>query len=281
MRVPTLMTICACCLLPGTIGCSTTRTSDTDRTGIEQLLISNAVDQALEKYDFRTLYDKNVYIDDKYLDSVDKGYLLSSLRERILYNGGRIAAKAEDSDITLEVRSGGVGTDNQEIYLGIPNMSVPGLIPIEIPEVKVWNRTSQIGTAKLGILAYETDSGAVYQHGGSALARSDDTKWFLLGVGPFQSGTVMAEVENSTASPSALARALPAPAAPSIAARTDAQVPLASGTSEPHRLYEPAATPGPPTISGPAAMPEQATMHGPATMPEPAAYPASYPNVYR
>jgi len=38
-----------------------------------------------------------------------------------------------------------------------------------------------MGTAKIGILAYETKTGNVYQQGGQSLARSDDTKWFLLG----------------------------------------------------------------------------------------------------
>lgn len=190
-------------------GCTTTRTSDTARTGMEQLLISNAVDQALEKYDFRTLQGRRVFIDEKYLDSVDKGYLLSSIRERILYNGGQLCTKIEESDVTLEIRSGGVGTDNLETFVGIPKTSVPGVVPIEIPDIKVWNRTSQMGTAKIGILAYETKTGTVYQHGGQALARSDDTKWFLLGVGPFQSGTVRNEVEAGANNPVALARSLP------------------------------------------------------------------------
>ncbi len=196
-------------LLTFPIGCTTTRTSDTARTGIEQLLISNAVDQALEKYDFRSLQGRKVFIDDKYLDSVDKGYLLSCIRERTLYNGAQISSKVEDADVTLEIRSGGVGTDNLETFVGIPNMSIPGLLPIEIPDVKIWNRTSQTGTAKLGILAYETKTGNVFQHGGQSLARSDDTKWFLLGIGPFQSGTVKSEVESASVNPTAIARSMP------------------------------------------------------------------------
>ena len=228
-----------CALMSCFVGCTTTRTSDTARTGMEQLLISNAVDQALEKYDFRTLQGRTVFIDEKYLDSVDKGYLLSSIRERILYNGGKIAAKAEDSDVTLEIRSGGVGTDNLETFVGIPNMSVPGLLPIEIPDIKVWNRTSQTGTAKLGILAYETKAGTVYQHGGQALARSDDTKWFLLGVGPFQSGSVKAEVQSSSASPTALARSIPPQPSTYVASRPESFAPPASAPGQP--LMYPAA----------------------------------------
>ncbi len=236
------------------VGCTTTRTSDTARTGIEQLLISNAVDQALEKYDFRTLQGRKVFIDEKYLDSVDKGYLLSSIRERILYNGGQICSEAKDAEVTLEIRSGGVGTDNLETFVGIPNMSIPGLLPIEIPDVKVWNRTSQTGTAKLGILAYETKTGAVYQQGGQSLARSDDTKWFLLGIGPFQSGTVKTEVQSASANPTAIARSMP---------------------SQPSTYIASGAEPSGP----PQTLPAAAT-NGPSAYP--ASYPASaYSDVYR
>ncbi len=175
---------------------------------MEQLLISNAVDQALDKFDFRTLQGRKVFIEEKYLDSVDKGYLMSSIRERILYNSGQISSKADDAEVTLEIRSGGVGTDNFETFVGIPNVSIPGM-PIEIPDIKFWNRTAQTGTAKLGILAYDTKTGLVYQHGGQALAKSDDTKWFLMGVGPFQSGTVNEEVRSASANPAALARSMP------------------------------------------------------------------------
>lgn len=245
-----VLAVCASFAVLMACGCTTTRTSNTARTGMEQLLISNAVDQALEKYDFRTLQGRKVFIDEKYLDSVDKGYLVSSIRERILYNGGQLCSKAEDSEITLEIRSGGVGTDNLETFVGIPKTSVPGVVPIEIPDIKFWNRTSQMGTAKIGILAYETKAGTVYQHGGQALARSDDTKWFLLGVGPFQSGTVKNEVQTGASNPTALARSMPSRPSTYVAGRPEPFVP-------------PPGSPPTPTDG-------------------PSVYPAStYPNIYR
>jgi hypothetical protein len=176
---------------------------------MEQLLISNAVDQALDKFDFSTLHGRTVYIDDKYLDCVDKGYLLASIRERALCNGARIAPKIDESDVALEVRSGAIGTDNSETFVGIPNMSVPGILPLEVPEVKIWNRTRHMGTAKIGILAYDTKSGTLFNHGGQALARSDDSNWFMFGVGPFQNGSVRTEVSEGTAQSHALARHVP------------------------------------------------------------------------
>ena len=190
-------------------GCATARTTDTARTGIEQLLISNAVDRALDKFDFSMLRGHSVFIDDKYIDCVDKGYLLASIRERVLCHGASIAPKIDAAEVALEIRSGGMGTDNAEVFVGTPKLSVPGLMPLELPEVKLWNRTSHLGTAKIGILAYDAKTGVIIQQGGHALARSDDTKWYLLGVGPFQQGSVKTEVEQRTAEPFAMARYTP------------------------------------------------------------------------
>ena len=46
-------------------GCTNTSTSNTARTAKEQLLLSNAVDQSLDKVDFTPLYGQKVFVDDK------------------------------------------------------------------------------------------------------------------------------------------------------------------------------------------------------------------------
>src|SRR6516225_2644969 len=72
-------------LLSPLLGCGTTRMSDTQRTATEQLLISNAIDQAVSQVDFRPLAGKSVYFDPQYLEgTVDRGYLVSSLRQHLL-----------------------------------------------------------------------------------------------------------------------------------------------------------------------------------------------------
>ena len=55
---------------------------------------------------------KKVLVEEKYLDSVDKGYVVSSVRHHVLHAGGQLATKPEEADIILEMRSGGIGTDN-------------------------------------------------------------------------------------------------------------------------------------------------------------------------
>ena len=180
------------------VGCTTTRTTDTARTGIEQLLISNAVDQTINKTALPDVLGKKVFVEEKYLDSVDKGYIVGSLRQKLLAAGASLVDAKDASDVTVELYSGGVGTDNVESYLGVPGLTVPGL-PVELPEVRLYEKQSQFGTAKIGVIAYETPTGKMMYNGGTSLARADNSAWSLVGIGPFQEGTVRTEVNRSTA----------------------------------------------------------------------------------
>ncbi len=64
------------------IGCATQKQSDTARTGVEQLLISTAVDRSLDKVDYKPIQNAKVYIEEKYLDCTDKNYVLVALHQR-------------------------------------------------------------------------------------------------------------------------------------------------------------------------------------------------------
>ncbi len=180
-----------------TIGCTTTRTSDTSRTGMEQLLLSNAVDQTLDNTPLPPVSGRKVFLDTQFLDSVDKGYIVGSLRQRLLNSGALLSDKKEDSEITLEICSGGVGTDNINSFIGIPGMAMPGPLPIQIPEVRMFEKVSQFGTAKISLVAYTTANGQLLFDSGKSLARSDDNRWSVFGVGPFQSGSVRQDLQTA------------------------------------------------------------------------------------
>ncbi|MBL8828999.1 MAG: hypothetical protein JNM18_18605, partial [Planctomycetaceae bacterium] len=69
-------------------GCGTTRMSDTFRTGTEQLLLSTAIDRAINDMDFSTLAGRDVYFDPQYLRGItDEGYVVSSIRQKLLACG--------------------------------------------------------------------------------------------------------------------------------------------------------------------------------------------------
>lgn len=192
LRVKTLT---ALCLAVATLGCASTGSSDTARTGTEQLLISNAVDQSLSKVDFETTRGRKVHVVEKYLESVDKNYVVASVRHRILRQGGRLVEKPEDADMIMELRSGGIGTDKSDSFIGMPEITLPGLFTL--PEVRLISKTTQTGTAKIGLVAYDAKDSHVMGAGGVSTARSDQNYWYAFGVGPYQNGTLRNELNES------------------------------------------------------------------------------------
>ena len=177
-------------------GCATATTSNTPRTSTEQLLVTNAVDQSLNKIDFRPFQGHAVFLNDKYVDCVDKNYVIASVRHSILQSGARLVDSADQSEITLELRTGAVGTTASDSFVGVPEVVLPGVVTL--PEVRVAERKRQSGTAKIGLIAYNTETGQALGVGGIALAQSDDSNWFIAGAGPFRSGSVKKEITNGT-----------------------------------------------------------------------------------
>ncbi len=192
--MPSLRSFAVASLCFAALGCASTKTTNTGRTAMEQLLISNAVDQSLNKIDFKPLAERTVYLDTSLTECVDKNYVIASTRNRILQAGAKLVEKADQAEVVVELRSGGVGTDQTEAYFGIPAVSVPGPLPLSTPEVKFWSRNQQTATAKIGLVAFETSTRQVLGRGGTSLALSDDSKTYVFGMGPYQSGTVRTEV---------------------------------------------------------------------------------------
>jgi hypothetical protein len=194
-RPTAICCLCFAALVSLFVGCTTTKQSNTARTATEQLLISNAVDQSLNKIDFGPLAGSTVFVEEKYIDCVDKGYIVASIRHKLLQVNAALAAKVEEADTIMEIRSGGVGTDVTSSYLGVPGFTMPGMIGI--PDIKVINRDSQKAVAKLGIVVYDVKSKRERGDGGMSLAKADENNTYFMGFGPHQSGSLRYEVNHA------------------------------------------------------------------------------------
>ena len=179
------------------VGCGTTRSSDSMRTATEQLLISDAIDQAVQTIDFQPLTGQSVYLDDARLEEVvDRDYLVSTLRQHLLASGCALMDVRDEADFIVEARAGAIGTDRNDLLFGIPATNVPQILPVQgvpaaIPEVPLAKRRDQRGVAKVSMFAYHRASGRpVWQSGIAARESSSNDVW-LFGAGPFQYGTVL------------------------------------------------------------------------------------------
>lgn len=251
-------------------GCGTRRVTDTPRAASEQLIVAAAADRAVAQLDFVPLAGRRVYLDTTYFDSVDEGFVLSSIRNWASASGVLLMPNADEAEIIAEVRSGAVGVDRSEWLLGFPGINASGVpganVPIVIPEAPLFKTTHQVGAARLTVFAYwKADRRFIYQSG-PVFGFSDQRSWWLVGGGPFISGDVT-PIEAGNVRDADLGTPPPRPGVggPVPPATQEAAEPV------PGTLPEAPAAPTPPMSPGPAGAPaEPAT-----TAPEPSAAPAS------
>ncbi len=176
-------------------GCGTTRVTDTTRTATEQLLISNSIDNSVSRLDFSLLAGKRVYLDPQYLDGItDKGYLISSLRQQLLACGCLLQEDRKKATFVVEARAGSVGTDRSDMLVGIPQMSIPSVLPgipgAMIPEVALAKKSNRRAVAKVAVFAYNRISGDPVWQSGTMQAVSFERDRWLCGAGPFRRGSL-------------------------------------------------------------------------------------------
>ena len=134
-------------------GCSTRTVSNSPRTAIEQMLLSTAVDSALEKFEMPEARGKKVYIDVANLTGSDSAYMKVAVRGRFATIGAILTAVPDDAELTAEVACGCLGTEYKKFTLGLPSIPVPGSV-IPTPEASVYRNVEQTGIMKLLIFVH-------------------------------------------------------------------------------------------------------------------------------
>jgi len=192
----TIALIACAAMLCTSAGCGTTRTSNTLRTATEQLLISDAIDRAVQEINFSPLAGKEVFFDERHLyDVVDDAYLISTLRQHLLASGCILKDDREQATFIVEPRAGAIGTDNHDLLFGVPQTNIPqftllAALPPAIPEIPIAKRRNQRGVAKIAVFAYHRESGEPAWQSGLVSSESTSNDIWILGAGPFKRGTI-------------------------------------------------------------------------------------------
>jgi hypothetical protein len=182
-------------------GCGTTRTTDTNRAASEMLLVSQAVDNAVSKIDFSPLAGQTVFLDTSAVekDVVDRGYLVSVIRQQLLAAGALIQEERFRALYVVEMRSGAMGTDRHSLLVGTPAVSLPSVVPgvpaASIPEIALMKKSDQRGVAKIGVFAYNRITGRALWQSGTVEAESRAHDTWVFGAGPFSRGTIRRQTQ--------------------------------------------------------------------------------------
>lgn len=185
----------------GGVGCGTV----VQRSGTDQLLLSDAVDRSIDMLDFSPLAGRRVFLDTSYMPAlksptfVNAEYITSALRQKMTTSGCLIQDSRQEADYVLEPRVGALGSDSMEVTYGIPSsngvsqaatlISGTPAVPA-IPEISFGKRKGGIGVAKLMVFAYHKETGTPVWQSGNAIARSDAKDSWFLGMGPITRGSV-------------------------------------------------------------------------------------------
>lgn len=167
----------------GVAGCSTSRESFPQRTATEQLLLSSAADQAVQRLTLDITPGAKVFVDATNFEAIDGRYAIGAIRERLMALGGRLVPDRAAADMVVEPRAGALSMDEEKTLFGIPQFGVPVPLAgsaVEIPEISLFKKAERRGVAKLAITGYDARTGAFAGSSGVQYGIVRETRWVVL-----------------------------------------------------------------------------------------------------
>lgn len=172
--------------------------SRTPRTAVEQVLLTQAVEQSLENLSVRLPEGVNVDVDATGLESgrsplrmtnADLGAIDRPSRD-ILYirdvvaaelgrRGYRVSARDTESPYLVRVMAESFGTMQGTIFVGMPPVQSV-LIPFSLPELTLYKNQSQSGYARLHLDIYDNRTGEFLGSTPKLVGRSFYNQYTLL-----------------------------------------------------------------------------------------------------
>ncbi|MDB5978676.1 MAG: hypothetical protein JWR07_5436 [Nevskia sp.] len=168
--------------LPGALllsiaGCATYRQTDPPRTATEELLVSTAVDHAVDQIKLPLPADSKVFVDTQYYDTdgvVLPKYTIAAVHDQLLRQGAHLMSDRKDADVVVELRSGAQSIDYSTFLIGIPSFPLP--IPfagtLTFPEIAFFKITRQIGVSKLALTGFTQKEGGLVASSGPEYGQS-------------------------------------------------------------------------------------------------------------
>lgn len=139
-------------------GCSTKQdTSKTPRTGVEQLLLTQAAERSLIPLSLPLPYGATVMVDPVAL-SGDGAFVQKLIEDRLARLGFRIPKKPEDATYRARVVIQSLGTDQGETFFGMPPVTSV-LLPFALPELALYKNVHQKAMIRLSLDVHRVETG--------------------------------------------------------------------------------------------------------------------------
>ncbi len=130
----------------------------TKKSGIEQLLVTKAVDEAFQMMS-ADIKGSKVFVDVACLMKDEQSYIRKAFTHWFLEAGVFVSEHPPDADYIVSVLVKIAGTDADRIWLGIPSIPVPLAMGVTTPALTIYSRMIQEGRVEMEVVIYSANAG--------------------------------------------------------------------------------------------------------------------------
>ncbi len=130
----------------------------TKKSGIEQLLVTKAIDEAVQKMTI-DLKGSKVFVDVACLMKDEQSYIKKAFTHWFLEFGVSITDYPWDADYIVSVLVRVAGTDGDQSFLGVPSIPIPLAMGITTPALTVFSQINQEGRVTMEVMVYSAERG--------------------------------------------------------------------------------------------------------------------------
>jgi hypothetical protein len=130
----------------------------TKKSGIEQLLVTKAVDEAIQRMTV-DIKGSKVFVDASCLMRDEQSYIKKAFEHWFLNGGVSIAEYSWDADYIVSVLVRVAGTDGDQFFLGVPSIPIPLATNISTPALTIFSGMIQEGRVEMEVMIYSAKEG--------------------------------------------------------------------------------------------------------------------------
>ena len=180
--------------------CTTVRETIPQRSATEQLLISTAVDRAVEGMNLKIPAGTKVFLEAGQLDSSDGKYAAGAIKERLLRSGANLVTDAGHADAIVEVRAGALSIDDKKTVIGTDTFNLPVPLAgqaVTIPQIALYADKERLGVVKLAAIGYRASDGKLIDATGPQFGYAHENEQVIFFVFSWRSSDLPKENRSS------------------------------------------------------------------------------------
>jgi len=130
----------------------------TKKSGIEQLLVTKAIDEAIQMMT-ADIKGSKVFVDVACLMRDEKPYIRKAFTHWFLDAGVFVSEYPWDADYIVSVLVKVAGTDGDQVFMGVPSIPIPLSTGLTTPALTIFSQMLQEGRVQMEVMIYSPKAG--------------------------------------------------------------------------------------------------------------------------